>query len=1275
MPHDFPDQPYLERIREALWRRGLHGNAAVMVGSGFSLNAKPRTTSSGSFPTWPALAAKVVERLFPSHGGSIHRTKALDQANATSGFLRLAQEYEAAFGREALERLISEVVPDRQFEPGDLHDLLLELPWADVFTTNWDTLLERAADRVINRKYDVIRMLADIPASMKPRIVKLHGTLSTNRPFVFTEEDFRRYPTDQAALVNLAQQAMMENVFCLLGFSGDDPNFMYWSGWVRDHLGPYSPQIYLVGWLDLSPPRRRMLEGRGVIPIDCARLTLPQGWPEDLRHRYATEWFLWSLKTGEPYRPNSWPRERPRRHWLIPDHLAISTEGLQEPRVEQFNFDEMATVQDLRSLLEIWRHNRALYPGWLAAPQTTRESLWLKTHVWIPNILRLLPELSDAEKLDCLEELNWRAETCLMPLTEGLAETFEATLALGSPIDCSDVKSPDWPLSESRLRLCWLNLAVALLRHAREKANEQAFERWSAALYSYVTSTPDLHLRLLYERCLLSLAQLDNQAVENALAAWPEHATDAFWKVRKAGLLAEIGRTDEAFLVTREALWEIRRQTRKDVVDVPALSREGWAMLLARGFDHFPRSRRNPEAREQHEIPRGIEEEERAEKRWEVLRVHECDAWERLAECRRILQRNPPGSDSEEGEVLGFDPGHRTRFGYLLGLNNAEKGDEEAFPAFQVRRLVEEVGLPPLVDYVDVAKSLLLRTAVWLAESAPYESLGLILRASNSEDEEAFKAFLTRSRIALMDSNWIVILADNVEKAISLGIAKATAAAAQDDRARTLYWLGRLRVAIELLSRLVIRLGGDRADAILRKALDYYRQPLFQKRHLLIQPLGNLFLRSLKSLGAQRTQTYIAQFVELPIPGEDGFDPNDNRNWPNPLALIENIIINRLLVTPAPDRVRRLIELVRLSPAPRPRERAIRTLCTLLKWDLLTEDEKQSFGNALWAHRLPLDGFPQKSGHYDFSFLHLPDPQNLASEIFRRKYLNDSSANLTEAYLRNISGAARRGFIFSSVEIQQIVERILNWRRRGGITEAVSVDSWQTSFDQEDFQDNLGAALGAILPHVAVDSPLITQIASMVEELRAASFPVESIYPALARLQPERFLDIADRLRQSLASSQRRTSEAAVQAVWWWLNKGRDLGLPNPPEDLVREIALAVSLRRPSCIKIALSAAEWILLNAPCLAGERFVNLVAEGLSYLLEEARYDARPGKSEKASFYREETSDVRTRCTKLAVAAMRAEHEHRSVFQEWVRQAETDPLPEVRLALQEAAETGAS
>ena len=67
----------------------------------------------------------------------------LQTLDSTRDPLKLADEYEAALGRHALDSLIRDQVRDNQWQPGDLHERLLGLPWTDVLTTNWDTLLER----------------------------------------------------------------------------------------------------------------------------------------------------------------------------------------------------------------------------------------------------------------------------------------------------------------------------------------------------------------------------------------------------------------------------------------------------------------------------------------------------------------------------------------------------------------------------------------------------------------------------------------------------------------------------------------------------------------------------------------------------------------------------------------------------------------------------------------------------------------------------------------------------------------------------------------------------------------------------------------------------------------------------------------------------------------------------------------------------------------------------------------------------------------------------
>ncbi|MEA2601397.1 MAG: hypothetical protein QOF89_2389 [Acidobacteriota bacterium] len=188
----------------------------------------------------------------------------------------------------------------------------------------------------------------------------------------------------------------------------------------------------------------------------------------------------------------------------------------------------------------------------------------------------------------------------------------------------------------------------------------------------------------------------------------------------------------------------------------------------------------------------------------------------------------------------------------------------------------------------------------------------------------------------------------------------------------------------------------------------------------------------------------------------------------------------------------------------------------------------------------------------------------------------------------------------------------------------------------------------------------------MIADLRSLDFPVESTYPALARLQPSLLPELSDRLRQSLASSRPEQAESAVEAVWWWLREGRQLDLGEPPDDLVREIAIAVSMRRPS-LQLALRAAEWILRNEAIVETDRFARLVSEGLGYLLSAASYEAGLVRQPVPGFKPNEITELRILCVKVALALEHAGFGGLHSVGEWIRQGREDPFPEVRHILE--------
>lgn len=283
MSNNLESELHLTAIRKAL----EDGNAAVMIGAGFSRNAE----GGEQLKACPDLAAELWRELNPG--------KAMDGFSSAL-VTQLGEQYARVFSPPALENLLKRLIPDDKVNPGALHEQLLDLPWSEIFTTNYDTLVERAAEGIVGRAHYTVTCREDIPQSKvlgRRRIVKLHGSFPSQRPFIFTEEEYRRYPERFAPFVNLVRQSLLENVFCLIGFSGEDPNFLHWIGWVRDMLDRHSLPIYLFVGSDLSLGQKKLLEARQVTPLV---LPQPDGCePTDYAARYAALF----RRLGTPLKP------------------------------------------------------------------------------------------------------------------------------------------------------------------------------------------------------------------------------------------------------------------------------------------------------------------------------------------------------------------------------------------------------------------------------------------------------------------------------------------------------------------------------------------------------------------------------------------------------------------------------------------------------------------------------------------------------------------------------------------------------------------------------------------------------------------------------------------------------------------------------------------------------------------------------------------------------------------------------------------------------------
>ncbi len=146
-----------------------------------------------------------------------------------------------------------------------------------------------------------------------------------------------------------------------------------------------------------------------------------------------------------------------------------------------------------------------------------------------------------------------------------------------------------------------------------------------------------------------------------------------------------------------------------------------------------------------------------------------------------------------------------------------------------------------------------------------------------------------------------------------------------------------------------------------------------------------------------------------------------------------------------------------------------------------------------------------------------------------------------------------------------------------------------------------------------------------------------------------------------MTSNERDIASDAVEGVRLWIEAtlNAESGKPHPPEDLVREIGIAIASRRSPVIPGALAAARWIFVNGAQIYKKAIQHLAQDGLSYLAEELRYDREHDAPDDVPLQR-------LFCAQLAVAmAKDGLNQHPAVVR-WLEIAKEDPLPEVRNAV---------
>ncbi|WP_322544570.1 SIR2 family protein [Rhodococcoides fascians] len=277
---------YVDTLRATI----SDGNLLVFLGSGLSYGAA-RNGRRGFFdldngsipdpayggdddgqpmPTWPQLVGRMRSKLRTRAEES--EQDSLTRFFQTESALDCAEVFRRTVGDQNYRAFLQEQFDDSRYErcrPSPSHHEVLKLKLPQLFTTNYDRLLERTYIEnqldfaVSSTEADFLQTFSTKPTN---HVVKLHGTIDKPDTVVLTRTDYSRSRTERRTMFDALRSEMKSSTFLYLGFSLTDPNFNLLLDDVRDTLGMNAPVSYAVQ-SDRDPVKDRYLGALGINSI------------------------------------------------------------------------------------------------------------------------------------------------------------------------------------------------------------------------------------------------------------------------------------------------------------------------------------------------------------------------------------------------------------------------------------------------------------------------------------------------------------------------------------------------------------------------------------------------------------------------------------------------------------------------------------------------------------------------------------------------------------------------------------------------------------------------------------------------------------------------------------------------------------------------------------------------------------------------------------------------------------------------------------------------
>ena len=583
-------------------------------------------------------------------------------------------------------------------------------------------------------------------------------------------------------------------------------------------------------------------------------------------------------------------------------------------------------------------------------------------------------------------------------------------------------------------------------------------------------------------------------------------------------------------------------------------------------------------------------------------------------------------------------------------------------------RFSEVTGLPPSAFHLSMASDILIPAADELADVQPDMAVRLVLRIADYDQDKSLQRVLSRVRVAKMSQGSVQNLAALCDGVIQYALPRLGSPGAP---VGTMSWVERLRVALEGMSRFVLRLVPERAETVFDTALNYYRDDRFD--HLdLAHPLRRLLERSWEVLLPDQQIRRIPDLLSAPIVGLDGFKDAFGIHGPDPGRLLKDDLSVPGRTADNEEQWKRIVDLTvhGLSTGGEARKRAAYRIRFAALWNRLTQSESIEIAQALWGPRHVGDTcLPVETDLSDVVFLELPEPEpGLAERCFRKKWLDasnlqqDSGANLSEILWQTgnaISWSNDRKHSLHLTEDEKTTLVEITGRWVGTPIRHRRIPFFKDQ--NQEFTRRAIIGLRAVLPEISLPDSIVRKLYGKIRDLNESDTPGFTLMAGIVRFLPDRFDEIVQSMRVGLVSDKSILAEDAAWGLFYWMkvSNAPDAPCPKPPIDLVREIGVIIASRRSVSLDVALQITKWIFDEGNEEQKAAVSALAIQGLDYLLEELRYDRRHERDE------DSIPSLRRCCVQLALSMAQRGFEETPVISRWLKDAESDPMPEVRYA----------